>query len=341
MKRNKYLIALLALFIMAALFIAACSGPEPAPTPGPGPDPSGNYDYTITITGQGGAQPPFTVKQGEKLSLTRTITAKDGSSTAGISFTYTDSVTGGGVTVNSAGSELTAAAGAKDGDHVFTVSGKKSGTEVAKTTFTVNVQLATWGISFDDIEPITHGETGAAITYKLTAPNGDVTGVTFDISTTSGSTLTLTKNATRPRIDIATVPDSTVIGEHRFTVAVKKGGETKTSGNLAFGVVPRYTLAAGQQMYTVSRNGNLNLTYTLTKSDGTAPTGVIVGCFCSTDYENCDLLKAYNNWVTSDKFSEITVPSDAEVGKNHGMSMRAETETFDFITDCSFNIKVE
>jgi len=321
---------------MAALFFATCGGDDSEKGPG-----TGDYDYTVSITGPSGAQSPFTVVQGAKLALTRTVTAKDGGSTAGIAFTYTDSVASGGITVNAAGSELTAAANAKEGDHFFTVSGKKDGKEVAQTTFTVKVQLAAWGISFDAVDPVKHGEAGASVTYKLTAPNGDTSGVTFDISTTSNSTLSLTKNATRDRLDIATVPDTTAVGEHSFTVAVKKGGETKVSGNFTIKIEPRYTLTPGQASYTVTRGSKLNLTYTLTLSDGTTPTGITVGCFCTTDYDDCDLLRAYNNWVTSDKFDDIDVPDDAEIGKNHGMSMRAETEDYLYITDCSFSVKVE
>jgi len=345
MKKNKYLIALLALFIMAALFIAACPGPEPTPSPGPGPDPSDNYNFVVTITGPSSAQSPFTAVQGTKLALTRTVTAKDGTSTAGISFTYTDSVASGGVTVNSAGTELTVAASATVGDHVFTVSGKKSGTEVAKTTFTVNVTLATWGISFAAGDPVKHGEDGASITYTLTAPNGDTTGTMFEISTTSGSTLVLTNNASRRRIDIARVPDTAAVGEHRFTVNVKKSGETKASGNFTISIVPRYTLTPGQTLYQINRNGTLNITYTLTLSDGSTPTNITVGCNCTTDYDACELIKGVGgaNWITDDDKDGtivIVVPGDVEIDKVHGIAMHAEDENYKELADCSFNIKI-
>ncbi|MCL2878629.1 MAG: hypothetical protein FWF29_00155 [Treponema sp.] len=329
MKKFSQVFLLLAAVMLAASFFAACGSPTSE---------NGGVSYTFTIDGLTAGN--IDIQQGGSADISRTLTASDDSSTAGITFTYVCSDADSGVSVNAAGSLISVAADAVTGVHTFTVKAVKNGKAVATVQFTVTVIEADWALTLYAPESVSQGDTDiTVIQYELSAPHNDTTGVTFEISACQeGYTdLEVTYNETRDRFEIAPIPLTAQIGAHTYTIDVLKDGKVEATADLVINVIPQYTLTPSQTQYEAVRGSTLTIQYTLTASDGSSTDGLTVGFWCTSDYDACDLLPGHeDDWTNM----TINVPSDAELGKIHSIQMEAQDADFQTLAVCNFTIKV-
>jgi len=293
---------------------------------------SGEVIYILNV-------PNVSVKQGNTASITTSFTTiPANSSTDGISVTFDKGTAPASITVS--GSTVSAAAAAPEGVYTFTATAKKGNDTVDVKTFTVTV-TGTYTLSLNPATiTVAHNDEGNS-RYTLTGG----TDVTFEIIPDSGNptpefTLTANTASNRLRFETGIVPSTVATGEYKFTINAKKDGETVASASLTVKITPSFSITPGQTSYQTQINAALSITYTLTASDDRSTNGISVGCFCTTDYDNCDLL-GEGNWVTTtapDALS-ITVPTGA-TAKVHGIKMQAEDENYNPLADCTFNITV-
>ena len=271
---------------------------------------------------------PISVAPGASATGSYTLTASD-NTTSGITVTVAAADTVPSLTasvISGNNIRITATAAAPVGSYNFIATAKK-GTEVVDVKSFIVIVSATYSLTLRPPAKIAHDEVDAVIGYTLT---GDATGTTYDISVCSEHSscpLVVSNNASRRRFQInGAVPRTVVVGEHKFVIKANKSGETKASANLTLKVTPSYTLAFTSTSYNAPRGGTLDITYTLTASDGSNTNWLSVGCSCSTDYSNCDLFTG-TNWRSP--ITGISVPAGAALNKVHGIKVQVDDATDD------------
>ena len=345
MKKMQHAFMAFGIMILAASFFAAC--PESESDQG---SPGDEFPYTLTLregNAQGSVLVNATRSQGTSISVNRALSNPDGSSVplSGVSFRF-DCLTHApdpssvcGITANSTMTTITAAASAAEGDHVCTATAIQNDEPIARANFTVTITLAPYGVIFNpDTIPVKHEDDAGDVVIgsTLTAPNGNIEGLTLSFACTTHTNpvcgLTFTGPNAQSRYVIGRVANTVAVGDHAITVTVNgtPAGTPTVTVPLTVKVVVKYTLTlnggsgnAGN-LFEVTQGDTLDFAecYTLTKSDGTPlESDIKVGIGCNSDYDNCDaILKApARDW--DDLVLEI--PANAAADKIHTAMLEA------------------
>ena len=338
--------------------------------------------YTLTITSPGINSGAATRYQDETLTIqTKTLTSSDGSSTAGIPFNITCSTTGHtncGVTANQAVTTIMIAPDAAVGAHAIKVNALLEGVVIASAEFTLNVLLTQYGLDLRVPMDVKHWDDDKQIQYTAKAPNGDLSGITYQISSckSCSGTCGLTFSGAQEKFLINRVPETVFVGNHGFTVSMIKGGQTVyTSDEINLKVALKFKLTITIPEDKKDSFGNMTVkrlewvdlrnVYTITVSDPTVvnedfPDGVIlenldINAFCLADYNACELFQwRLNEDNTVDTLKlHFQVPDTATIGHMHGITMQVynvkwgpdqdrweDDEWGDALDSSSFNIVV-
>ena len=332
MKKNVFIAA--ALLFTAALFFTAC--PD-----GKQDDNNNGITYTLTISGGGIIDGAVNRNQDDTLVITKTLTASDDSSTAGITFNIACTTAGHtncGITANQAVTMIMIDVDAAAGAHAIKINAVKDGETVAAANLTLNITLTPYGLDLQVPIDVKHYAEDKYIYYFAKAPNGDLSGITYEISsckTHQNCGLSFTNTANQFNINY--VPDSVVVGNHELTASMKKGGNEVYSANLNLAVALKYTLTITIPEASKDKDGNLMVrrgdivdlsnVFSVTISDGTIPVfgdenqgnpnKLDINAYCLADYGNCDLFSERKNDDGTINTLQLIFPVPMNVPLNH------------------------
>jgi len=307
--------------------------------------------YSLTISAVGINSGAATRNQDDTLNnINKALIPSDGSTTAGIPYNITCSTAGHtncGVTANQAVTTIMIAPDAMVGVHAIKVNALIEGAVVASADLALTVNQTPYGLDLRVPMDVKHWDEDKQIQYTAKAPNGDLSGITYQISSckSCSGTCGLTFTNDQEKFLINRVPETVFVGNHEFTASMIKGGQTVyTSEEINLKIALKFKLtitipndkqdAFGNM--TVKRFEWIDLTnvYEITVSDPSVvnddfPDGVIIenldiNAFCLADYNDCELFQwRMNDDGTVDTLKlRFQVPDTATIGHMHGITMQ-------------------
>jgi len=307
--------------------------------------------YTLTISAVGINAGSAIRNQDDTLNnIVKTLVPSDGSTTAGIPFNITCSTAGHtncGVTANQAVTTIMIAPDATVGVHAIKVNALIEGKVVASADLSLNVIQTPYGLDLRVPMDVKHWDEDKQIQYTAKAPNGDLSGITYQISSckSCSGTCGLTFTSAQERFLINRVPETVFVGNHEFTINMIKGGQTVyTSDEINLKIALKFKLTITIPNDKQDAFGNMTVkrlewvdlrnVYEITVSDPTVvnedfPEGIKfenldINAFCLADYNDCELFELRKNPDGSVDTLELyfQIPGTATIGHMHGITMQ-------------------